>query len=70
MSPTQSSNLMRPALLPVWLSVGLLWLLHWLPLSLQAAAGNALGWLLAQVPGKRRHIVATNLAPTSGSGSR
>ena len=62
MSPTQSSNLMRPALLPVWLSVGLLWLLHWLPLSLQAAIGNLLGWLLAQLPGKRRHVVATNLA--------
>ena len=49
-------------MLPVWLSVGLLWLLHWLPLSLQAAIGNALGWLLALLPGKRRHVVATNLA--------
>lgn len=62
MSPTQSNKLMRPTLLPVWFSVGLLWLLHWLPLSLQAAIGNALGWLLALLPGKRRHVVATNLA--------
>ena len=62
MSSTQSNKLMRPALLPVWSSVGLLWLLHWLPLPLQAAIGNALGWLLAQLPGKRRHVVATNLA--------
>lgn len=62
MSTTTSRNLLRPALIPMWFSVGLLWLLHWLPLSLQAAIGNALGWLLALVPGKRRHIVETNLA--------
>lgn len=62
MSTAPSGKLLRPALLPVWLGVATLWLLHWLPLSLQAAAGNALGWLLAQVPGKRRHVVATNLA--------
>jgi KDO2-lipid IV(A) lauroyltransferase len=62
MSATQSNKLMRPSLLPVWFSVGLLWLLHWLPLPLQAAIGNALGWLLALLPGKRRHVVATNLA--------
>jgi len=55
-------NLLRPSLLPIWLGVGFLWLLHWLPLPLQAALGNALGWLLAMVPGKRRHVVATNLA--------
>jgi KDO2-lipid IV(A) lauroyltransferase len=62
MSPADPDKLLRPALLPAWLGVGALWLLHWLPLSLQAAIGNALGWLLALVPGKRRHIVATNLA--------
>ena len=62
MNPPQFSNLLRPALLPVWLGVGLLWLLHWLPLPLQAAIGNALGGMLALLPGKRRHVVATNLA--------
>jgi KDO2-lipid IV(A) lauroyltransferase len=62
MKPTRSANLLRPSLIPAWLSVGMLWLLHWLPLPLQAAIGNGLGWLLAQLPGKRRHIVATNLA--------
>ena len=62
MSPADRDTLLRPALLPAWLGVGALWLLHWLPLSLQAAIGYALGWLLALVPGKRRHIVATNLA--------
>jgi len=55
-------NLLSPSLLPIWLGIGFLWLLHWLPLPLQAAIGNALGWLLAMVPGKRRHVVATNLA--------
>jgi KDO2-lipid IV(A) lauroyltransferase len=62
MSTTTSRKLLRPALLPAWLGVAFLWLLHWLPLPLQAAIGNGLGWLLAQLPGKRRHVVATNLA--------
>ena len=59
MSP---DTLLRPSLWPVWLGIGLLWLLHWLPLPLQAALGNALGWLLALLPGRRRRIVETNLA--------
>jgi len=62
MKPAASANLFHPSLLGVWLSVGFLWLLHWLPLPLQAALGNALGWLLAMKPGRRRRIVATNLA--------
>ncbi|MDP1644404.1 MAG: lipid A biosynthesis acyltransferase [Thiobacillus sp.] len=62
MKSANAGNLLHPSLIPVWLSVGLLWLLHWLPLPLQAAIGNAMGWLLALLPGKRRHIVATNLA--------
>jgi Kdo2-lipid IVA lauroyltransferase/acyltransferase len=57
-----ATSLLRPSLLPAWLGVALLWLLHWLPLSLQAAIGNALGGLLALVPGRRRRIVETNLA--------
>ncbi|MEW6590056.1 MAG: lipid A biosynthesis acyltransferase [Pseudomonadota bacterium] len=62
MTSPPSENLWRPALWPVWLGVGFIWLLHWLPLPLQAALGNALGWLLAHKPGRRRRIVATNLA--------
>ena len=62
MKSNSVTHLLRPALIPVWLSVGLLWLLHWLPLSQQAAIGNAIGWLLARLPSRRRHIVATNLA--------
>lgn len=57
-----SASLLRPSLFGVWLGVGLLWVLHWLPLPLLAALGNALGWLLAMKPGKRRRVVATNLA--------
>ena len=62
MKPDKADKLLQFSLIPVWLSVGVLWLLHWLPLPIQAAIGNALGWLLALLPGKRRHIVATNLA--------
>jgi len=62
MKPADADNLLHPSLIPAWLGVGLLWLLHWLPLPLQAAIGNALGWLLALLPGKRRNIAATNLA--------
>ncbi|MHB1214441.1 MAG: LpxL/LpxP family acyltransferase [Thiobacillus sp.] len=62
MTRRSAATLLRPALIPVWLGVGLLWLLHWLPLPLQAALGNILGGLLALLPGRRRHIVATNLA--------
>ena len=62
MKPVAAENLLRPALIPFWISVGVLWLLHWLPLPLQAALGNALGWLLSLKPGKRRRVVATNLA--------
>lgn len=62
MKPAPADSLYRPALIPVWLSLGFLWLLHWLPLSMQAAIGNALGWLLSKRPGRRRRIVATNLA--------
>ncbi|OZA31121.1 MAG: lipid A biosynthesis acyltransferase [Hydrogenophilales bacterium 17-61-9] len=62
MKPARAENRLRLSLLPVWAGIGLLWLVHWLPLPLQAALGNTLGWLLALIPGKRRHIVATNLA--------
>ena len=62
MKPMPAENRLRLSLLPSWIAIDFLWLLHWLPLPLQAALGNAFGWLLALIPGKRRHIVATNLA--------
>jgi len=62
MKPGQTENLLRPALIPAWFGIGALWLLHWLPFPVQAAIGNGLGWLLSKRPGRRRRIVATNLA--------
>lgn len=62
MKPARENDLLRPSLIPIWISMGFLWLLHWLPLSVQAAIGNVLGWLLSLKPGKRRRVVATNLA--------
>ena len=38
-----------------------LWLLHWLPLSLQAVLGRGLGRLLYRLAGKRRRIALRNL---------
>ncbi len=54
-------GLYHPRLWGMWASVGLLWLLHWLPFPLQALLGNVVGWLFALFPGRRRRIVATNL---------
>lgn len=62
MKSAKTANLFHPTLIPVWFSVGVLWLLHWLPLPAQVAIGNGLGWLLSKRPGRRRRIVATNLA--------
>ncbi|MEF8728286.1 MAG: lipid A biosynthesis acyltransferase [Accumulibacter sp.] len=43
------------------LAVGLLWLLHWLPLPVLARCGNALGSLSFHLGRRRRHIVLVNL---------
>lgn len=43
------------------LLLGLMWLLHWLPLPLLGRAGNAVGRLLYALMRKRRHITLTNL---------
>lgn len=47
--------------LPSHLLVGLLWLLHWLPLSILAPIGSGLGLVLYGVLRKRRRVVAVNL---------
>ncbi|MBL8447606.1 MAG: lipid A biosynthesis acyltransferase [Zoogloeaceae bacterium] len=41
--------------------VGLLWLLHWLPLPILAGLGAGLGQLLYWLMASRRHVVAVNL---------
>ena len=45
----------------VYLGIGVLWLLHWLPLPLLALVGGALGELLFAVASRRRRIALTNL---------
>jgi Kdo2-lipid IVA lauroyltransferase/acyltransferase len=42
--------------------LALLWLLHWLPMGLQAAIGRAFGALLLRLGGGRRRIARRNLA--------
>ncbi|RJG03421.1 lysophospholipid acyltransferase family protein [Noviherbaspirillum sedimenti] len=44
------------------LLLGLMWLLHWLPLPVLGRLGNAVGALLYLIIGKRRRIALTNLA--------
>jgi Kdo2-lipid IVA lauroyltransferase/acyltransferase len=44
------------------LVVGLMWLLHWLPLPLLAAVGQGLGRLLWWTARSRRRVALTNLA--------
>ena len=60
-SQLRFSGLWHPALIPTWLGVSVLWLLHGLPLPLLAAIGNVLGSLAACLPGQRRRVVASNL---------
>lgn len=43
------------------LLLGLMWLLHWLPLPVLGRIGKAVGSLLFMVLRKRRHITLTNL---------
>lgn len=43
------------------LGLGLLWLLHWLPLRVLGVLGGGLGWLLYWLVPTRRHIVRVNL---------
>ena len=41
--------------------VALLWLIHWLPLSLQAPIGRAIGLLLYVIIAPRRRFEATRI---------
>ena len=44
-----------------YLVLGLVWLIHWLPLRTQAALGRGLGWWLHLVVGSRRQVALRNL---------
>lgn len=47
--------------LPTWGLLGLLWLMHWLPLPVIRALGAGLGRLLFRFARARRHVAMTNL---------
>lgn len=56
----------RPALIaprhwPVWIGLGLMWLLHLLPIRVQLKLGEGLGALVSRLLPSRRRIVAANL---------
>jgi KDO2-lipid IV(A) lauroyltransferase len=47
--------------LPARLGFFFLWLFHWLPLGVQAALGNGLGWLAYWLTARRKRIARRNL---------
>lgn len=61
---TETTSLLRfwqPRYWPVWLGLGLLRLIAWLPWRAQCATGRALGRLAGAALPRRRSIAATNL---------
>lgn len=55
------------------LLLGVMWLLHWLPLGLQAAIGRSVGALLYALAGSRRRVAMRNLElcfPAMGEAER
>ena len=48
-------------LIPTYILVALLWLLHWLPLPVLRLLGRGLGKLLFALGRERRHVAKTNL---------
>lgn len=59
--PAFRAALLAPRHWPVWLGVGLMRLLHLLPIRLQLKLGEGLGMLVARVLPGRRRVVAANL---------
>jgi len=51
----------HPRYWPVWLALGVLWLLSWLPLPLMTLLGSGIGMLLYALHGSRRRVVHTNI---------
>lgn len=59
--PAFRAALLAPRHWPVWLGLGLMRLLHLLPIRLQLKLGEGLGMLVARVLPGRRRVVAANL---------
>ncbi|ROH86478.1 LpxL/LpxP family Kdo(2)-lipid IV(A) lauroyl/palmitoleoyl acyltransferase [Stagnimonas aquatica] len=61
-APPFRASFLGPRYWPVWLGLGLMRLLHLLPITWQLAFGEALGRRLGRMLGSRRRIVRANLA--------
>jgi KDO2-lipid IV(A) lauroyltransferase len=59
--PRFRAYLLHPRFWPLWLGLGLLWLLTQLPYAVLLRLGRLLGALMLRVAGSRRRIVARNL---------
>ncbi|WP_166359071.1 lipid A biosynthesis lauroyl acyltransferase [Pseudomonas akapageensis] len=59
--PQFSRSFLQPRFWPLWLGLGLLWLIVQLPYGVLLAIGRALGALMYCVAGERRRIAARNL---------
>lgn len=61
-APTFQARFLHPRYWPTWFGIGLMWLLHWLPIRLQIRLGEGLGWLVGRLLRGRRRVVDVNLA--------
>jgi KDO2-lipid IV(A) lauroyltransferase len=59
--PRFRAYFLHPRFWPLWLGLGLLWLVVQLPYGLQLKLGRALGWLMYRTASTRRQIAARNL---------
>ena len=59
--PRFRAQFLHPRFWPLWLGLGLLWLVVQLPYGALLRLGRALGWLMYRTASSRRHIAARNL---------
>src|SRR5438094_3648476 len=53
--------LLHPLYWPVWLGIGMLWLIARLPQRLQLVLGKGIGRFIYLIPGKLKHITEVNI---------
>ena len=59
--PRFRAYFLHPRFWPLWLGLGVLWLVVQLPYRLQLQLGRLLGWLMFRLAGPRRQIAERNL---------
>ena len=59
--PVFRRSFLHPRFWPLWLGLGLLWLIVQLPYGALLRLGRGLGWLMYRVAGSRRRIATRNL---------